>query len=163
MMECLGVFGEINEDFIGKIKYSKWRATHIHTKLSKGEQPDPVFDDEEEEEIEDPADLVPDPAISYQQNPVQPDTFSQPTPFVDPIVPAAVATPFQPEPPAPQPAPRNKLDGDTGIFKKPSEASVARAQKLSKFAVSSLDYDDIPAAIDNLERALNLLKYDNET
>ena len=154
MMECLGVFGEINEDFVEKIKYAKWRATHIHTKLSKGEQPDPVF--EEEEEIEDPVDL-PDP--NAQQDAFQPPAFSQPTPFVNPTVPSQFPTEMVSQPEPPSPAPRAVDHGS----KKPSEASIARAQKLSKFAVSSLDYDDIPAAIDNLEKALNLLKYDRET
>ena len=30
MMEALKVFGEIKADFETKIKYAKWRATHIH-------------------------------------------------------------------------------------------------------------------------------------
>ena len=30
MMESLKVFGEVSEDFETKIKYAKWRATHIH-------------------------------------------------------------------------------------------------------------------------------------
>ena len=47
-MECLKVFGEIGEDFAEKIKYAKWRATHIHSKLMKGETPDPVFEPDDE-------------------------------------------------------------------------------------------------------------------
>ena len=44
----------------------------------------------------------------------------------------------------------------------PSSDNIARAQKLSKFAVSSLDYEDIPSAIGNLEKALRLLKTGSE-
>ena len=58
----------------------------------------------------------------------------------------------------PQAAPRQS--GSSGFV--PSTDNIARAQKLSKFAVSSLDYEDIPSAIDNLEKALRLLKTGSE-
>ena len=35
---------------------------------------------------------------------------------------------------------------------------LAAASKHSKFAISALQYEDIPTAIDNLEKALHLLK-----
>jgi vacuolar protein sorting-associated protein VTA1 len=36
-------------------------------------------------------------------------------------------------------------------------ANVAEAQKFAKFAVSALGFEDVPTAIDNLQRALALL------
>lgn len=42
-------------------------------------------------------------------------------------------------------------------------ALIAKAQKYCKFAGSALNYDDIPEAINNLEKALRLLKTGQET
>jgi len=45
----------------------------------------------------------------------------------------------------------------------PSAEAIANAQKCAKFAASSLQFDDIPYAIANLQQALSLLtgkKYD---
>lgn len=37
-------------------------------------------------------------------------------------------------------------------------ALIAKAQKLCKFASSALNYDDVPEAINNLQKALQLLQ-----
>jgi len=159
LMESLKVFGEMDEGMITKIKYAKFRATHIHSKMMKGEQPDPPFDDStEDDEIEDPSDPVPD--LGNVQINTQPTTYvpepQQPTHYQPPQQPTQS---YQPEPyQQPQAAPRQS--GSSGFV--PSTDNIARAQKLSKFAVSSLDYEDIPSAIDNLEKALRLLKTGSE-
>ena len=36
IMESLKVFGEMDEGMLTKIKYAKFRATHIHSKMMKG-------------------------------------------------------------------------------------------------------------------------------
>jgi len=140
MMESLRVFGEASDDFETKIKYAKWRATHIHSRLSQGQQPDPVFDDQEDEllneQFDDDAELeAPEDPVPTAPTP----SFAPPTPitpFVEPVA-----------------APR----GNSGGFV-PSDENKSRAQKLAKFAVSSLDYDDVPGAIGNLKRAMALLE-----
>ena len=126
LMESLKVFGEMDEGMITKIKYAKFRATHIHSKmmkgldenrthfrlddwsryesllngyfhLSKGEQPDPPFDDSTEDEIEDPSDPVPD--LGNVQINTQPTTYvpepQQPTHYQPPQQPTQS---YQPEP-----------------------------------------------------------------
>ena len=127
LMESLKVFGEMDEGMITKIKYAKFRATHIHSKmmkgldenrthfrlddwsryesllngyfhLSKGEQPDPPFDDStEDDEIEDPSDPVPD--LGNVQINTQPTTYvpepQQPTHYQPPQQPTQS---YQPEP-----------------------------------------------------------------
>jgi vacuolar protein sorting-associated protein VTA1 len=40
----------------------------------------------------------------------------------------------------------------------PNPEQVALAQKLCKYASSALTYDDVPTAIDNLQKALRLLQ-----
>ena len=65
-----------------------------------------------------------------------------------PAVPEPVVTPVAP--------PRA-----SGAFEPDSE-QIARAQKLSKFAVSSLDYDDVAGAIENLQKALSVLQTGKE-
>ena len=133
LMESLKVFGEMDEGMLTKIKYAKFRATHIHSKmmkgmdenrthfrlddfshsvrpvlyesllngyfhLSKGEQPDPPFDDStEDDEIEDPSDPVPD--LGNVQINTQPTTYvpepQQPTHYQPPQQPTQS---YQPEP-----------------------------------------------------------------
>lgn len=44
----------------------------------------------------------------------------------------------------------------TGVKLSPSDMN--KAQKYCKWAVSALDYEDSKTAIDNLQKALNLLK-----
>lgn len=43
-----------------------------------------------------------------------------------------------------------------------TQDQVAKTQKLCKYAVSALDYDDKNTAIDNLEKALRILKTGRE-
>lgn len=62
---------------------------------------------------------------------------AQPTPVYNPVAPAAIATTSQ-----------------TSL----GPEQVAQAQKLCKYASSALAYDDIPTAIDNLQKALRLLQ-----
>merc|ERR1719285_45353 len=151
MMESLKVFGEVSEDFETKIKYAKWRATHIHSRLSQGQQPDPVFDDQEDELLNE--DLDEDILLQPPEDPV-PSQMPQFQPEAIPQVPIVPEPAYIPEP-EPVAAPRT-----TGFV--PSDAQKSRSQKLAKFAVSSLDYDDVPGAIDNLKKALSLLQTGQE-
>ena len=36
--------------------------------------------------------------------------------------------------------------------------SIQNAQKMAKFAISALQYDDVATAVENLEKALSLLR-----
>lgn len=51
--------------------------------------------------------------------------------------------------------------GGGGAFQAGPE-EIAKAQKFSKFACSSMDYDDVPGAIDFLQKAINVLRTGKE-
>ena len=63
---------------------------------------------------------------------------------------------FSPQPVAPVLAPA------TGQFPSLSMEQISRAQKLCKFAVSSLDYQDSKTAVENLNKALFLIQTGQE-
>lgn len=39
---------------------------------------------------------------------------------------------------------------------------IQKAQKYSKYATSALNYDDVKTAVENLQKALNLLQFGKE-
>jgi len=152
LMEMLVQFGEISEDFQEKKKYAKWKTLNIKQCLDAGEMPVPGppggFVEEEADEFEVPG---PSHAFSPPSEPPRSYESSHIQETVD-NVPAAPVS-YSPEPVA---APRS-----TGGFE-PNAEQVARAQKLAKFAVSSLDYDDVQGAIDMLNKSLNVLRTGKE-
>ena len=94
------------------------------------------------------------PAGSYQPPPPAPSA-SQPQP------PAPSA--YQPQPPAadpyqPTPAPAPRAAAASGSAVSLNFDQIAKAQKYSKLAYSALNYEDIPTAVTNLQKALTLLQ-----
>jgi len=57
---------------------------------------------------------------------------------------------------APPPSPASPSNQPNAAYQ-PSFENVEKAQKCAKFAVSALQFDDIPYAIENLREALKLL------
>lgn len=152
-MEMLVQFGELAEDFQEKKKYAKWKCLDIKNCLDSGVSPVPGppggFEEEDEAIEDDIEDEVQPPHIpQYSSTPPAPSTSYQPEPFSNP------APTYIPEPVA---APRSS----GGAFE-PSSEQVARAQKLAKFAVSSLDYDDVLGAVEMLQKSLRVLQTGKE-
>ncbi|XP_037040315.1 vacuolar protein sorting-associated protein VTA1 homolog [Bradysia coprophila] len=176
--DVLLTFGEPSDEAQKNSKYAKWKAAYIHNCLKNGETPVPgPMDEGNEEEDEDdelanlakpPQPQVPQPSTSQGEpssSLPEPDQ-SPPTigfsPYPNP--PAPVQTPATPQPTTPDqfqaysgaavPAvaaitPTNvQLTGDQMI----------KAQKYCKWAGSALTYDDVKAAIENLQKALRLLQ-----
>ena len=151
-MEMLVQFGEISEDFQEKKKYAKWKTLNTKQCLDSGEMPVPGppggFVDQVADESEEPG-----PSHAFSP-PTAPTRSFDPSHIQETVetVPAAPVS-YSPEPVA---APRSQ-----GGFE-PSTEQIARAQKLAKFAVSSLDYDDVQGAIDMLNKSLNVLQTGKE-
>lgn len=63
--------------------------------------------------------------------------------------------------PTPQPVPQATASIPTYVQETSSQQispeSMAQAQKFCKYASSALTYEDIPTAVDNLQKALRLL------
>lgn len=164
LMDVLTTFGEHTDEIARNCKYAKWKAAYIHNCLKNGETPIPgPMDSEKENDLTYFTDNTPQPNIDFQ---VPPSNFTQN--ISAPSFPAA-----KPENVSPQsitPAPQfdsnftsyHPVDTVTSNAKL-DPALIAKAQKYCKFAGSALNYDDIPESINNLEKALRLLKTGQDT
>ncbi|XP_063605399.1 vacuolar protein sorting-associated protein VTA1 homolog [Penaeus indicus] len=178
------VFGELTDEVASQRKYAKWKATYIHNCLKNGEKPIPgpmggddeglgedVGGDEAQGAVghSGGADLgwshPPQPGMSLPSVPNSasaggmPDVSSSTPPPSVPSVPHSL-----PQMPRVQPTPDAgniphmpvTQTSSTGVKLSPSDMN--KAQKYCKWAVSALDYEDSKTAIDNLQKALNLLR-----
>jgi len=160
-LELLRIFGPLDEEIEQKVKYSKWKTADIVKALKEGRQPQPGPPVGEEDWMNQaPTD---EPSL-VAQKPPSPAFPSVPRPL-DPrpnVQDAARVSPGLNAPPIPQPA---RLSGPTPVSTEVSNGIypydpkvLANAQKHARFAISSLQYDDIETAVDNLKRALSLLE-----
>lgn len=153
LFDVMQTFGELTPEVTHYRKYAKMKAAYIHNCLKNGETPvaGPLVEDEDQPgEDQQPEDQ------SYQQ---PPSGFVQPPPV------------YEAPPPVSDPTPPTNQFSTMEVSDPPtSEASgchlsydkITRAQKLCKFAISSLDYQDTNSAIENLTKALNLCKTGRE-
>jgi len=152
----------LSDEFTKARKYAKWKAAYIHNCLKNGETPvpgeglAPEDDDDEEDQDEHEAqgpstssafgfvlpqnqhhaDLNPAP-----QNVVPPPQQQYDFPIEDTTLPSAVVS---------------GATGAGGLSL--SVEQIAKAQKYCKWAGSALNFDDVNNAVENLEKALTLLK-----
>jgi len=172
LFDVLTIFGELTPEVMHHQKYAKWKAAYIHNCLKSGETPiaGPMATGEDDEttfggEDDQPAQ---DPQSSGWSQPADPPVHQpvyQPPPVYDP--------PSQPTP-QPQPAPRQSHQHSQPAYQQPPVMSTGggvaltaeqtkKAQKYCKFAISSLDYEDMGTAILNLQKALHLCQTGQDT
>lgn len=152
LFDVMQTFGDLTPEVTHYRKYAKMKAAYIHNCLKNGETPvaGPLVEDEDEPGDDQPEDQ------SYQQ---PPGGFVQPPPVYEAPPPMSV-----PNPPTNQFSAMEVSDPPTS-GENGSEMSydqITRAQKLCKFAISSLDYKDTNSAIENLTKALNLIRTGKE-
>ncbi|TRY64098.1 hypothetical protein TCAL_12595 [Tigriopus californicus] len=166
LFDVLTVFGELTPENAHAHKYAKWKAAYIHNCLKNGERPVPGPMGGEEGSVSDPSEgalgwqdpmggsLTPQiPPQSHQSEHLNPEEAeSKPVPSprlskVEAVAPAAPAA-SEDEPTTP-----------CGL----TPAQIIQTQKLCKYASSALDYEDTATAIDNLQKALKLLKTGQES
>jgi vacuolar protein sorting-associated protein VTA1 len=185
LYDIITTFGDLSEEAAQCKKYAKWKAAYIHNCLKNGETPHPgplPTEGEDELNAVGGADPPPPAAGGFSggwqpqgpqapyQPPQQPPSYQPQQPPVDPNMPFHL-----PDPPK-EPEPKNPggfvpYNPSTSDF--PSDPSagfassgsttrtpeqIAKAQKYCKFVVSALNYDDVPSAIDNLQKCLRLLQ-----
>lgn len=173
----------MSEEAVQCQKYSKWKAAYIHNCLKNGETPQPgPLQSEEEDYLRDVAaggnPSLPSATAGWNTNPIQPTPYQPPpsTPSPQPNQPANIASlPFNlPDPPKePEPKhpggfiPYNPSTSDLPSFQPTFELpgslartpeQIGKAQKYCKYVTSALNYDDIPTAIENLQKCLKLLQ-----
>jgi len=176
LFESLKVFDTYDNSQMDKAKFAKWRSTYIHTCLSKGELPSPpekdAGDDELESELDrELAELDQMDNLSVQR-PTNVNTSPQlpshraPQRPVEPKPQSFQSQVFQPQaqfnPPQQNFNPAPVQPVQTG-FPKLDKTQVERFKKLLKFSTSALEtYSDTPGAIEQLEKALKLLRTGQE-
>ncbi|XP_041462221.1 vacuolar protein sorting-associated protein VTA1 homolog isoform X1 [Lytechinus variegatus] len=192
LFDVMQSFGPLTEEIAQARKYAKWKVVYIHGCLKKGETPIPGPAGGQEAEgaeggasLPPPSSLQPGPPAPAPQQPGYPPAGAYPPGAYPPPTggPAAAYPPTQPPsvnqlapgvPPG-QHAPPSTPDqgggyqagmpGPSASTSDACEVSPAvsdKAQKFCKFAVSALQYDDVPTAIENLEKALRLLQTGKE-
>ncbi|KAG5677942.1 hypothetical protein PVAND_007656 [Polypedilum vanderplanki] len=177
--DILTVLGELSEEAKQNRKYAKWKAAYIHNCLKNGEQPHPgPLPNEEDDELlnldgsnSTPSEPGSSSSMGWNTQPNQPETSPQ-----QPSPPSNTNT-FNNDPfmniraPSPPKDPEEKNPGGFVAFDPEqsnipvppqSKAAISpemmiKAQKYCKFAGSALTYEDVPTAIENLQKALRLL------
>ncbi|KAF7281443.1 vesicle trafficking 1 isoform X2 [Rhynchophorus ferrugineus] len=97
-----------------------------------------------------------DPGFQFPKySPVSPSIPQQPG-YVTPVVPST------PQPPQPTTYSLPPTESNSGSQVSLTPDQIQKAQKYSKFATSALNYDDVKAAVENLQKALNLLQFGRE-
>ena len=157
LFDVLDVFEEsLSEEAKTHRKYARWKATYIHNCLKNNETPIPGpvggLDDLEDESSQPSSSMPPDtglgsaPSSVSPQN-VTPEVSAQPKPAQRKNVPPPQepSTPYYEQP---------AISTGSGV----SPQAMRDAEKLCKFAASALQYEDVPTAIENLEKCLRLLR-----
>ncbi|CRL06428.1 CLUMA_CG019488, isoform A [Clunio marinus] len=189
LYDIITTFGELSEEAVQCRKYAKWKAAYIHNCLKNGETPQPgPMPTEGEDELQDEASgggFTPGTSSSggWNTNPYQ-QPYQPPPPTTQnyqPEVPTPAGNsgdPFNlPDPPKdPEPkhpggfVPYNPSTSNIPAYMPQSTGStsitpeqIAKAQKYCKYVSSALNYDDVPTAIDNLQKCLRLLHTGEDT
>lgn len=149
LFDVMESFGEVSPEVAHYNKYAKMKAAYIHNCLKNGETPiaGPLTDDGEAEEDKPPA---------------EDDTAARPEP-AQPTEPAAPDSPSSTHRGfvAVEPRAKPSIPSQSGVANL-SIDQVSRAQKLCKYAISALDYQDTKTAIENLTAALHLCQTGQE-
>jgi len=157
LFEVLLTFGELTPEVQHHKKYAKLKAAYIHNCLKNGEVPiaGPLAAGDDED-IQYPA------ATGGEENnstTIAPQAGLHSNPAVAPVAPVPLIQhqmpPIQPATVAPTSDFSNLNIQPSGGIKLSIEQTT-KAQKFCKYAISSLDYDDISSAILNLNKALHL-------
>lgn len=159
-------FGELSEEIEEKTKYAKWKAVEIDRCLKNGINPTPGPPGGDDDTLGQ-GEGGGGGAVGWNVTP--PDQGLPPGAQQDfPPAERPVPKPRQQQPPPP--AVMADQDNEASSYQAPAALSgatlgpekMSKAQKLCKFAMSSLDYDDVPGAMKYLTNALQLLKTGQE-
>jgi len=152
LFDIMQTFGELTPENAHYRKYAKMKAAYIHNCLKNGETPvaGPLVDDEEEAE-----DSTEIPEDSHP-----PSDNTQTVPAAAPSAPAVA--PSAPAPSAPAGSMSNMSISSPSGSSTLSYDKIAKAQKLCKYAISALDYQDTKTAVENLQKALHLVQTGEE-
>merc|ERR1719228_2199858 len=161
LFDVMETFGELSPESAHYRKYAKMKAAYIHNCLKNGETPvaGPLTGEDDEE---------PEEGSGGGQDQGQDQGFAGGfVPAAQPPAPAAAAPASAARPPPQEvggfqpaaPAPAAATPGGGASL---SIDQIGRVQKLCKYAISALDYQDTPTAIENLTKALHMCQTGEE-
>nr|SVE83981.1 EOG090X0GPB [Daphnia pulex] len=148
LFDVCAVFGELNEDVAQQKKYAKWRAAHLHNCLNSGEEPSEPAPKPDDQVINDSDNL--EYGFSSDVKPAEPAGHSHAHDVVRPSI------SVQPKPATPPSSVPTYVQESSSVLVTPEQ--IVQAQKHCKYASSALTYEDVPTAIDNLQKALRVLQ-----
>ncbi|XP_076999455.1 vacuolar protein sorting-associated protein VTA1 homolog isoform X2 [Tamandua tetradactyla] len=177
LIDVITVFGELTEENVKHRKYARWKATYIHNCLKNGETPQagPVGIDEDDAlEEQDDAGAASLPSQPPAPWPATYDPSSAPGGSVGVRIPPGAHAPANTPAEVPhsagvtsntlQPSPQPLPAIDPALFSTVCQGDIRltpedfeRAQKYCKYAGSALQYEDVGTAVQNLQKALQLL------
>ncbi|XP_063984293.1 vacuolar protein sorting-associated protein VTA1 homolog isoform X5 [Diachasmimorpha longicaudata] len=176
LYDVLTTFGELSDEAAQNRKYAKWKAAYIHNCLKNGETPVPGPVNSEKDDTEE-APPKPDEECDnseddnevekLEENPAAEPSQPTPPPRADPYgfpsPPVATNPPSTPQPYNPPSTPiatnpstnysSTLTAGDITL----SAEQMTKVHKYIKWAGSAVNYDDVPTAVQNLQKALHLL------
>lgn len=168
IFDMCAVFGELSEELAQKSKYGKWRAAYIIKCIKSGEKPLPPEDETKSNEDEQlNTQFSNDQNLGFNQASEKPNfnlneisdlkinNNVQPS-----STPAYSNTDYSSTVSATNTSTASKLTATNGV--PISQEDILKAQKFCKWASSALNYEDIKTAVNNLEKALNILTKGSE-
>jgi len=180
LFESLNVFENYDNSQVDKARFAKWRSTYIHQCLSKGEQPSPPEKDDGDDELESELEKELAELDGLNGNLGGDLSVQRPTQQnLSPQLPS-VRAPQRPVEPKPQnfnppqqnfnqpqqhfnPPQQNFSQPQQSSYPKLDKTQIERFKKLLKFSTSALEtYSDSPGAMEQLEKAMNLLRTGQE-
>uniref|UniRef100_A0A1I7Z702 Vacuolar protein sorting-associated protein VTA1 n=1 Tax=Steinernema glaseri TaxID=37863 RepID=A0A1I7Z702_9BILA len=163
LMDVLTLFGELEDQIAQTRKYAKWKATYIHNCLKNGETPVPGPPHREGEDANAPAAEEEDD-LDRQLRELNSASGGGPTVPANigfssgPSFPAPSGPPQRP-PPAQVAAPQQlPVPAPSGSGGQVTLDDFLEAQKYTKYAISALNYEDAKTAIENLQKAIQVLQ-----
>jgi len=163
LFDVMQSFGEVTPEVAHFRKYAKMKAAYIHNCLKNGETPiaGPLTGEDDDGEAGAPPPPAEERAGGFSGGFVP----SQPSPPASAPAspPASAHGGFTPAPPAqPSPAQAPAAMASHGGAVTLNIDQISRVQKLCKYAISALDYQDTPTAVDNLTKALYMCQTGQE-
>jgi vacuolar protein sorting-associated protein VTA1 len=149
-LEAANGLGAPSDANLEKIKYCKWKATTVMKELKQGAKGNLI--DLGSTRVE------PRPASPPAMVPLTPTVSSAP-PALSPVSPVFMTQ----QPPVPSAPPISPPKQQPAVQWSPPQvtmdtATAEKATKHARFAISALQYEDVPTAITNLRQALALLE-----
>jgi len=170
LFDVLNFFGDLSEDLVAKKQYAKHKAMYLNKCFQTGETPiaGPLISEDGDEELGSNQ-TVADPRYDNNQasNQNYPSSFTNPSaPNLSPTKPASDALSPRPKSSNYSNVPEKQnlsyheepASSSSGTQVTISTEQMQKAQKLCKYALSALNYDDTTTAISNLEDCLRILK-----